>query len=72
MKPFFKSLILYVLSLTALSCSDTKLLQKGLSQYSEHLGYEFTSPISKGPKADSLVVIFNHCLTKVTEADILH
>ncbi|MCE5174237.1 MAG: hypothetical protein ABFC90_03265 [Bacteroidales bacterium] len=72
MKPFFKSLILYVLSLTAFSCSDAKLLQKGLSQYSEHLGYEFTSPISKGPKADSLVVIFNHCLTKVTEADILH
>jgi len=59
MKSFVRTLSYFLLALTTLACSETKLLQKGLSPFIEPLGYDFTSPIVKGPKTDSLVILFN-------------
>jgi len=59
MKISFKMFCFALLALLVTSCSETRLLQKGLAPFREPLGYEFTSPIEKALKRDTVAVLFH-------------
>ncbi|HET9572026.1 MAG TPA: hypothetical protein VFP20_11535 [Bacteroidales bacterium] len=59
MKYIFRLAMLVALILLGSACSESKLLMKGLSNYPQPLGYEFTSPIDSSTKADSVILTFN-------------
>lgn len=48
-----------ILILSMLSCSESKLLMKGLSYFPQSLGYELVSPVDSSAKTDSVILTFN-------------
>jgi len=45
--------------LTTMSCSESKMLMKGLSYFPQPLGYELISPIDSSAKTDSVILTFS-------------
>ncbi|MCX6307512.1 MAG: hypothetical protein NTY32_01335, partial [Bacteroidia bacterium] len=45
--------------LSTMSCSESKMLMKGLSYYQQPLGYKLISPIDSSAKKDSVIITFS-------------
>lgn len=58
MKHSIKTVLFVLMVLGTLSCSETKLLMKGISQFPQSLGYELISPIDSSAKTDSVTLSF--------------
>jgi hypothetical protein len=52
------SFLLGIMVLSLVSCSESKMLMKGLSYFPQSLGYELNSPIYSSAKTDSVIVTF--------------
>lgn len=58
MKHTIQYTLLGMIILSTMSCSESKILMKGLSYYPQPLGYEMISPIDSSAKTDSVIVTF--------------
>ena len=58
MKNLVRLSLLVVLLLTGISCSESKMLMKGIASYPQPLGYELISPIDSSAQTDSVIVTF--------------
>lgn len=58
MKHYLHSVLFVVLVLGTLSCSESKLLMKGISKFPQSLGYELISPVDTSAKTDSVTLSF--------------
>lgn len=58
MKHTIQFTLLGMIILSTLSCSESKILMKGLSYYPQPLGYEMISPIDSSAKTDSVILTF--------------
>lgn len=58
MKHAFRLGLLAILVLISLSCSESKMLMKGLSHFPQPLGYELISPIDSSLQTDSVILTF--------------
>ena len=59
MKPIFRFILLGMIFLNLLACSESKMLMKGLSSFPQPLGYDLISPIDTSVKSDSVIVTFS-------------
>ncbi len=58
MKHTIQFTLLGMIILSTMSCSESKMLMKGLSYYPQPLGYEMISPIDSSAKTDSVILTF--------------
>ena len=58
MKHSIRLLLFVTLLLATVSCSESKMLLKGISNFPQSLGYELISPIDSSPKTDSVIINF--------------